>query len=265
MRIKNNIIPDDSKINNLAPRPYDTQLNDDKYDINKYKFIDFKESISLCFNKFYHTSLLNNHHDKFFVLDLDGTLIDSSQKSYLSYEILFKKYNKPFITSNEWDEHVNNTSFDTYLLEVFGDDRLSSIKFEKLKIYSQMDIELTKNCNNFLEYLIKYNINHCIVTNTNRATINIIKNKIPILQKINNWIVREDYKKPKPNSEGYQLAIKEYYNNEKYIIGIEDTLSGFEALKGVTDIIYIFNNDNVFKTEDCYIFNDYNQLMDLRC
>ena len=84
-----------------------------------------------------------------------------------------------------------------------------------------------------------------------------------MLKSINNWIVREDYQEPKPNSECFELAIKKYGNNSKNIVGIEDSEVGFKALKDVTPLIFMVDNYNVFKNNDCYIFNDYSQLLNL--
>ena len=106
-------------------------------------------------------------------------------------------------------------------------------------------------------------INYCVVTNTGKKTIEIFKEKQPMLKLIDKWIVREDYQEPKPNSECFELAIKKYSNNSKNIVGIEDSEVGFKALKDVTSLIFMVNNDNIFKNNDCYIFNDYVQLLNL--
>jgi hypothetical protein len=84
--------------------------------------------------------------------------------------------------------------------------------------------------------------------------------KLPLLKNIKKWIYRENYKFPKPNSECYELAKKMYYNGEEYIIGIEDSLVGFNSIKQITDIIYIYDNINLFKNNDCYLFHDFHEL-----
>jgi beta-phosphoglucomutase-like phosphatase (HAD superfamily) len=75
-----------------------------------------------------------------------------------------------------------------------------------------------KNADKFIEYIEKYSVNHVVVTNTSSENVEFFKNKLPLLNKIKNWIVREDYKNQKPNSEPYELAIKKYYKNEQNII-----------------------------------------------
>ena len=47
-----NIKPNKTKSVGLAPRPYDTQLKDDRYDNSIYKFTDFEVSLEECFGRF---------------------------------------------------------------------------------------------------------------------------------------------------------------------------------------------------------------------
>ena len=86
-----------------------------------------------------------------------------------------------------------------------------------------------------------------------------------MLNKLTNWLVRENYNLPKPNSECYKLAINKYHKSEKYIIGFENTFVGYEALNKVTSIIYMICNQNTklynkMKSEDVYIINNFYNL-----
>ena len=105
------------------------------------------------------------------------------------------------------------------------------------------------------------NIKFCIVTNTNIKTVDIFKKKLPLLNKIKNWICKDNYDKPKPNPECYYMAKNKLYNGEKYIIGIEDSFVGYKSLKNVTDKIFIINNEDVFRENDCYLFSDFLELI----
>ncbi len=250
-----------SKNLQLANRPYDTQLTDNKFNITDFKFTNFNNSLNFCFNKFKHSKINKlNKDDFFFLIDLDGTIIESNESHYTSYKNVFKNRNKEFISFDDWNEIVNNNSIDELIIKTFGSNKLDIIKKEKYKNYMNSNITFKSNSNIFINFLIQNNVNHCIVTNSSKNSIEINKNKLPLLKKINNWVVREDYNLKKPNPECYMLAKNKYYNNEKYIIGIEDTLSGFFALKKVTDIIYINSNIKIFKNEDCWLFNNFEQL-----
>jgi dTDP-4-dehydrorhamnose reductase len=257
----NNIIPNNSFSEGIAPRPYDTQLLDDKFDIKKYSFLDFDESIEKCFSKFKHPKInIENKNNLFICLDMDGTIIETNISHYNSYKKVFEKYNKEFLNINEWSNIIQTDNIDNYLRRVFDEEKIYDIKKEKLEFLREESITFTKKSNNFLKFLIENDFNFCIVTNTNKKTVEIFKEKLPLLNEIKQWIYREDYQLSKPEPECYEVAKQKYYKNEKYIIGFEDSMVGYKSLKSITDIIYIFDNENIFKNNDCFLFDDFNIL-----
>lgn len=256
-----NIIPNNNKGEEIAPRPYDTHLQDDNININHYSFIDFDKSIENCFYRFKHPKINNNSKNDFFILlDMDGTIIDSNSTHYNCYKNVFKKYNKPFLNINEWNNIILNDNIDNYLKLHFNDREISTIKQEKLKLLKEDTIMFTKNSDIFLTFLIDNKINFCVVTNSSKETVDIFKHKLPLLNGINQWIYKADVNIPKPSSECYELAKQRYYNNEKYIIGFEDSMIGYKSLKQLTNFIYIYNNETLFRQTDCFLFDDYNQI-----
>ena len=44
------------------------------------------------------------------------------------------------------------------------------------------------------------------------------------------------------------------------MIGVEDSLVGYAALEKHTDLIYIYENEIVFKNNDCFLFDDFSRL-----
>lgn len=257
-----NIIPNNTKCEGIAPRPYDTQLHDDKINILDYSFNNFNDTIIDCFNKYKHPKIkIHNKDDLFIVLDMDGTIIDTNTAHYNAYYRIFEKYNKTFLNKDEWDNIIMNDNIDNYLKNIFDEDFFKSVKREKRQFLKDETISFTKNSEIFLSYLIQNNFNFCIVTNAFEETVNIFKEKIPLLNEIKQWIFRNDYHLPKPNNECYNMAKQKYFKNERYILGIEDSMIGYNALKPMSDIIYIYNNDQIFKTNDCYLFDDFMQIL----
>ena len=107
-----------------------------------------------------------------------------------------------------------------------------------------------------------------VVTNTSLENVNFFKSRVPILNKIKNWITRENYVNAKPHSECYELAKQMYYKNEQYIIGIENTIVGYNSIKNITECIYIITNKNEYdyneiKSKDVYIINDFLNILDI--
>jgi dTDP-4-dehydrorhamnose reductase len=263
---KNNIISINEEPKDGAERPKDTLLKDNKFDIMKYKFTPIKIGLEKCFSKIYHPKLnINNDintSEIFFMIDLDGTLIESDYCHYEGYKKSLEKYN----INLEYEDFlniINNKGIDKYLDNFFTNDEKSIIKNNKnLFLKNINSINLIKNANIFIDYIHKYNINHVVVTNTSLENILLFKEKVPELNKLKNWITREEYNNPKPSSECYELGKKKFYNNEKYIIGIENSISGYKSLQNITKSIYIITDINdiqykYFKKEDVYLINNY--------
>lgn len=257
----NHIVRNNLKCEGIAPRPYDTQLQDTSFDILKYKFTNFDESLVGCFQKYKHPKInVENKHTLFICLDMDGTIINTSIAHYNAYSNAFAKYNKSFLNWLDWMELIMNSNIDNYIKSIFNNEEFDNIKRDKLHFLKDESIEFTKNSELFLTFLIENEFNFCIVTNTHKNTVNIFKEKLPLLNKIKQWVYKDDYNIPKPDGECYEVAKNKFYNNEKYIIGVEDSMVGYAALKNHTDLIYIYENEIVFKNNDCFLFDDFSRL-----
>ena len=253
-----NIIPNNSFIEGIAPRPYDTHLLDNKYDIKNYKFNNFNETMVKCFEKFKHPQINIKNKDNYCIfLDLDGTIIDTNITHYNAYKKVFNDYNKIFLNIEEWNYIIMNDNIDNYLKTIFDVNDFKKIKDEKRIKLKDESISFTKSSDVFIKFLINNALNFCVVTNTDRNTVEIFKQKLPLLNEIKQWIYREDYKLAKPNGQCYEVAKQKYYKNEKYIIGFEDSMVGYKALKEHTDLIYIYDNELLFEINYCYLFNDF--------
>jgi len=256
------IIPKSDAIDDrLAPRPYDTNLCDDRIDfVVKYSsFTNFRySSIPNCFSKFKHPKCTIANKSEFFIMmDMDGTMIQSNHAHYNSYKKVLEERNIQFLSFDEWSHLLSNGGIDLYLQQLFDEHEIHKIKSEKQKQLQYEDIYFTNGFEIFLQSLLENGFNFCVVTNTSKSTVEIFKQKLPLLRFIEKWICRDEYELSKPHCECYSVAKTKFYNNEKYILGIEDSIVGYQALKPHTDLIYIFNNETVFNSNDCFLFDDY--------
>jgi len=263
----NNVEPIDIEPNDGVERPIDTLLLDDKYNIKDYKFTPLCEGIEKCFKKLYHQKLdLNTENKFFFMIDLDGTLIDTDKLHYYAYEETFKTMFNCHITYSYYNNILEGEGINLYIKNTFGIENYEKIKLEKNRnLKLNTSIEFIKNAQLFIDYITSNNINHVVVTNTSHDNVNFFKYLLPDLNKLKNWVVREDYLEPKPSSECYKLAKDLYYNNEEYIIGIENTSNGYKSIKNITDCIYMVidnekNDIEYIKKQDVYLINDFEQI-----
>jgi len=229
-----------------------------------------KRGLERCFQKLWHPALdMNrdvNTKNVFFMIDLDGTLIDTDKIHYECYKNVFKQEMNIELNYDDYFDILENQGIDIYLENTFGIEMKNIIKILKNEKIQEIEtIDFIKNADTFIEYLDKYDVNHVVVTNTSLRNIEHFKKKLPLLNKIKNWVTREDYTYSKPCGECYEFAKQKYYNGEETIIGIENTMSGFSSIKNVTDCIYIvtdkhLKNYETLKSKDVYLINDFSQL-----
>ena len=196
----------------------------------------------------------------FLMIDMDGTITDTENIHYNGYKYALEQYG----INIDYDEYINlsnNGKVDEYLKEKIPDNFKTIKIIKNSHIKTNNIINLMKGAEELINYIICFNINHVVVTNTSKENVDFFKEKNPLLNKLTNWITKEDYKYPKPNNECYFIAKSKYYKNEKYIIGIENTICGYNAIKFLTNIVYIMTSINnsqysYFKIHDVNIIDD---------
>ena len=213
--------------------------------------------------------LKTKYHDTFnpkeflFLLDLDGTLLDTDIIHYDAYKKTFLELNIDIeFTEEIFFNLINHNNINIFLKENLDVKIISDAK----KIKKQNMLENTKintiyNSEIFIDFLIKNNYNYCVVTNTNNEIVEHYKKYNSTFSKIKNIITREDYINPKPNKECWDTALEKYYKGEKYIIGIENTSAGYESLKNITNYIYILKSIPINYDMDTYLFDNYKQIL----
>lgn len=238
-------------------RPVNTCFKDEY--INNHNFFnDVTEVIS----KYRHDKI--NNSNSILLIDLDGTILDTDKLHQKCYLDSLQELNINLDLSNYYDL-INTNSLDNYLLTKLPKSEyelLKKLKTKKMLSINQVDYIAESNI--FLNYLLEKNYNFCIVTNTSRKIVeHYIKLENNLLTKCN-FICREDYELPKPNPDCWKTALQKYYNNEKYIIGIENTLSGFNSLNLITNFIYVLKSLPIKYNMDSYFFTDFSQILKYR-
>ena len=258
-------IDTEMQTNDQAGRPYDTQLLDVSYDNNTYTNTKIEDGIELCFSKLYHPTIdlqVAPSESLFFCIDLDGTLIDTDMLHFNCYKKALEMHNH-ILDLNTYKQLI---SIDEYILKYFDTATYKQIKTSKnTLLHESEEVNSIKGATDLLTYINKYNINHVVVTNTSHSNVEFFKLHCPMLQLVKNWITREDYVVSKPDPECYRLAKELYYKDEKYIIGIENSVVGYSSICNITKCIYIiteFNSytHNKLKSQDCYFVPDITSL-----
>jgi S-adenosylmethionine synthetase len=223
----------------LAGRPYDTHLVDDQYDRKEFPTTSIEEGIARCFQKFKHPTIHSHtplNESFFYMIDLDGTLVDTDR---LHYECYQKAFEQEGFCLCDYEIYEALPSFESYARETCG-DRYDRMKELKNKIfYDTQEISYMPGAEPFLRWLVQTNQNVVVVTNTTKQTVDFLKGKLPLLQSISQWITRDDVANPKPHSEPYGVAKEKFYKGEQHIVGIENTMTGYFSLRDLTPLIYM--------------------------
>jgi beta-phosphoglucomutase len=165
-----------------------------------------------------------------FLIDLDGTLLDTDHLHYEAWARVLK-------VSPDYIEKVVTSHGINYILEDFPDP--SELRRHKIREMIKFnDIKLMNNADKFINFIAENDINHVVVTNTDRKVVEHFRSKVPILDKLKNWIVREDYDRPKPDPECYRLALNRFGHSGDYVIGFENSKEGLQALSKITHNIF---------------------------
>lgn len=184
------------------------------------------------------------HNFQLFLFDLDGLLVNTESLHYLAYKNMLQEHNFDL----PWDfhrycmtAHYHADKIAEEFLELFPSlysqghtwEQLYAKKKEAMiDLLNRRQVSLMPGVFELLTALQKSKIKCCVVTHSPDELVTILREQQPILDAIPFWITRHDYLHPKPNSECYLKAIRQYANPTDRIIGFEDTPRGIKALMG---------------------------------
>lgn len=176
-----------------------------------------------------------------FIFDFDGLLVNTEQIHYQSYLDMIK--NEGFFL--DWDfttylrfalhstEALKNAVYASVNGLILHQKDWFKLREKKQKIYEKKlllgDVKLMPGAKEFLQILTEKHKQLCVVTNSPRKQIDILKEQHPSLKTIPVWITREDYQKSKPFPDGYLKAVELLKPHRA--VGFEDALKGILSLQ----------------------------------
>ncbi|MDX8431248.1 MAG: HAD family phosphatase [Candidatus Algichlamydia australiensis] len=191
-------------------------------------------------------------HD-LFLFDFDGLFVNTEPLHFKAYNLALRDYGVDF----DWDfckyclfAHMGTQVFSEAVFKDFPSLQKAEPSWEKVREtkiahYQELvklgPVKLMPGVTELIQELKIRNLRSCIVTNSNRADLEIIANHLPFIRQIE-WITRENYQEAKPAPDGYLVAL-EKFGGEKPV-GFEDTLKGILSLQaaGVKPILVCENN-----------------------
>lgn len=180
-----------------------------------------------------------------FLFDFDGLLVDTESLHFEAYRQTCAGFGLDLV----WDmreygkaAYFHASGLKEALIALFPKTLNESswpdfyAKKQRRFIELVQDVKLMPGVAELLERLKAAGKQRVVVTHSTRHMVDTVRRRLPELEAIEYWLVREDYKNPKPAPDGYLLAIEKYGKKGDRIIGFEDTPKGFKALRaaGVT-------------------------------
>jgi len=174
--------------------------------------------------------------------DFDGLLVNTEHLHFEAYRQMLMQNGSSFPWNFATFASVAHKS-STGLLELISSHSPEIVERkgwetlygEKKACYQKLlkanRLELMPGAGQILNLAAEAGIPHCVVTNSTKEQVELIKKHLPILNEIPFWITREDYENPKPSPDSYLKAIKRLNITGKKI-GFEDALRGIRALQG---------------------------------
>ena len=173
-----------------------------------------------------------------FLFDLDGLLVDTERLHYQAYQALCQRYDVPL----EWSfgeylgiAHSSSEGLRESLCPLFEGRPWEELYEEKKTIYIELlnrgNLQLMPGVERLLKELASARVKRCVATHSSKEQVAAIKHFLPVLKTIPVWVTREDYERPKPHPDAYYKALELLMDPEDRVIGFEDSLRGFKALK----------------------------------
>ena len=178
-----------------------------------------------------------------FLFDFDGLLVNTEDLHFAAYREMCNKRGfdlnwslSQFFQAAHFDAAgLKNAIYREFPALQEQEPRWEILYAEKKQSYQNLlekgDISLLPGVAPVLEALAEFRKKRCVVTNSAKVQIDLIKEKIPLLKTIPDWFTREAYREPKPHPECYQTAIRQLGQPKDRIIGFEDSVRGLKALR----------------------------------
>jgi len=213
-----------------------------------------------------------------FLFDFDGLLVNTEELHWQAYRQMCQERG----CSLDWSlfeffeaAHFSSTGLRDAIYRKLPElqkqePRWDVLYAEKKRLYQELlgkgGLALMPGVAEVLTALEKAGKRRCVVTNSTRVQVDLVKEKIPLLETIPVWITRENYREPKPHPECYLMAIRQLGKPGDRVIGFEDSARGFQALKdaGVATALLIAPQDHPqMKAFKGTYFPSFNSIIDL--
>lgn len=184
--------------------------------------------------------------NKLAIFDLDGTLFDTKDVNYYAYKNSLSEYGVE-LEYKFFCDYCNGKKYNQFLPDIcgFNDDRIDLIHNKKKEIYSKYicKARINENLFNIIE-LIKEDYYIALVTTASNKNTYELLNYFKKNSCFDLILTQDDIMNPKPDPEGFLLALKHFNVTSNNCIIFEDSNVGVQAALKVTSNIFVTKGYN---------------------
>jgi beta-phosphoglucomutase family hydrolase len=170
------------------------------------------------------------------IFDMDGTLIDNTPFHFISWQALFRKYNKGELSRHTYYTEISGVPIMETLKRIFGKGNgkayLKGLLREKEEFYRNEyapHLVAIKGLENFLTELKNNGVKMAMATSATVEDIDFILDKVPIRDDFDEIVNSSMVTKPKPNPQIFLKAAELLNVPPERCVVFEDSLAGIKA------------------------------------
>lgn len=177
------------------------------------------------------------------IFDLDGTLFDTSEVNFYSYKEALAPYNVQ-LDYNFFIKECNGRHYTEFIPKIIGTvEHIIEIHNLKKKQYKKNLYRARPNQHLFnIIKAIHNNYYISIVTTASKQNTNEILNYFGYHEFFDLIVSQEDISKPKPDPEGFNLAINYFNIDTNHTIIFEDSAVGIAAARATKAPVVIVDH-----------------------
>jgi len=169
------------------------------------------------------------------ILDMDGTLIESTEADYLAWKRLFADYNIPF-TFQEYQPMLGTKSVDVInaRLKLDNEEMAKALK-QKMTYFKEVitenGIKIVPFADELFKNLKKYPVKIALATSSRREKMKLLMEKVQFLPFFDVIVTGEEVHNGKPAPDIFLQAAALLQLSPEDCIVVEDTVNGVKAAK----------------------------------
>lgn len=177
---------------------------------------------------------------KLAIFDLDGTLFNTDDVNYKAYREALRPYGIE-LDREYFVKYCNGRHYKEFVPKIMGNsEHLEAVHDKKKEYYKTFldDAVVNKHLFSMIEAM-RDSYYTAVVTTASRKNVEDILGRFGVKDSFDYCITQEDIHKPKPNPEGFLLAMEHFGVTPEDTVIFEDSDVGIEAARASGAAVFV--------------------------